>query len=187
MPGAAPARGGGAGRGRVLFPPTLCSFQASGDRLVPPDMGEAAYFPASTVQCQPPRETLPRQPPQKSRPTWWVMLVNTAPLHGKGSDGSHRPALVLHVSAPARAPPSLIYRLNALLRPSSSRTPVSGQGADLTARGARGGEVPWAPRRPPGPRSSRRRPHGTAAQPWHRLGPRPGQWGDRGPVSCRTR
>ena len=79
-----PSSGGGAGRGRVLFPPTLCSFQASGDRLVPPDMGEAAYFPASTVQCQPPRETLPRQPPQKSRPTWRVMLVNTAPASREG-------------------------------------------------------------------------------------------------------
>ena len=50
-----------------------------------------------------PGNTTP-QPPQKSRPTWWVMLVNTAPLHGKGSDGSHRPALVLHVSAPRPRP-----------------------------------------------------------------------------------
>ncbi|CAI9167373.1 unnamed protein product [Rangifer tarandus platyrhynchus] len=51
------------------------SDAASGDRLVPPNMGEAAYFPASTVQCQ---------PPQKSRPTWRVMLVNTAPASWEG-------------------------------------------------------------------------------------------------------
>lgn len=46
MPGA--SSGGGAGGGRVLFSPLLCSVQASGDRLVPPNMGEATYFPAPT-------------------------------------------------------------------------------------------------------------------------------------------
>ena len=78
-----PSSGGGAGGGRVLFSPRW-SFQASGDQLVPPNMGAAAYFPASTVQCQPPRETLPLQPPQKSWPNWRVMLVNTAPPSREG-------------------------------------------------------------------------------------------------------
>ena len=78
-----PSSGGGAGGGRVLFSPR-CSFQALGDQLVPPNTGAAAYFPASTVQCQPPQETLPLQPPQESWPTWRVMLVNTAPPSREG-------------------------------------------------------------------------------------------------------
>ncbi|XDA87934.1 hypothetical protein R6Z07F_017615 [Ovis aries] len=55
------------------LPPGSRFTDASGDRLVPPNTGEAAYFPASTVQCQPPQETLPPQPPLKSRPLRRVM------------------------------------------------------------------------------------------------------------------
>lgn len=71
VPGAAPAQGVGPEEGRSPFPRVFRS--GVGGRLVPLNMGEAAYFPASTVQCQPPQETLPPQPPQKSRPLWLVM------------------------------------------------------------------------------------------------------------------
>lgn len=72
MPGATPAQAVGPEEGRSPFPRAFRS--GLGDRLVPPNMGEAAYSPESAVQCQPPQETLPPQPPQKSRPLWRVML-----------------------------------------------------------------------------------------------------------------
>ena len=59
-------------------------------------------------------------------------------------------ALALHLDCP---PPAPVRPLLTDLTPGcwagSSRIPVSGQGPDLTARGARQAEMPWAPREPP--------------------------------------
>ena len=83
MPGAAPARGVGPEEGAFSFPHVVFLSGLGGPAGAPRHgRGRLLSCVHSSVPTSPGNTT--PQPPQKSRPTWRVMLVNTAPASREG-------------------------------------------------------------------------------------------------------